>query len=97
LNQFYKNLALWLVISLMMILVFNLFNKPRSAQEKTNYTEFMNALDAGRVASVTLQGNEVSGKYVDGKEFRTYKPEDPLLTQKLLEKKVPITAKAEEE
>jgi len=97
LNQFYKNLALWLVISLMMILAFNLFNKPRSSQEKTNYTEFINALDAGKVASVTLQGSEVFGKYTDGKEFRTYKPEDPSLTQKLLEKKVPITAKAEEE
>jgi cell division protease FtsH len=97
LSQFYKNLALWLVISLMMILVFSLINKPRSSQEKTNYTEFINALDAGRIASVTLQGSEVVGKYTDGKEFRTYKPEDPLLTQKLLEKKVPITAKAEEE
>jgi len=97
LNQFYKNLALWLVISLMMILVFNLFSKSRSNQEMTNYTEFVTAVDAGKVSSVTLQGNEIIGKYVDGKTFRTYKPEDPGLTQKLLEKKIPVTAEPEAE
>jgi cell division protease FtsH len=97
LNQFYKNLALWLVISLMMILAFNLFNRPNSNQAKTNYTDFMTALDGGKVASVTIQGDEISGKYVDGKEFRTFKPEDPQLTQKLLERKVSIAAKPVEE
>jgi len=97
LNQLYKNLALWLVISLMAIMVFNLISKPKGNQEKANYTEFVTALDAGRVASVTLQGSEISGKYIDGKEFRTYKPDDPNLTQKLLEKKVTVTAKPEEE
>jgi cell division protease FtsH len=97
LNQFYKNLALWLVISLMMILVYNLFNKPRPAQEKINYSDFIAAVDAGKVASVSIQGNDLKGKYVDGKDFKTFKPEDPQLTQKLLEKKIVVTASPEEE
>ncbi len=96
-NQFYKNLALWLVISLMMILVYNLFNKPRPAQEKINYSDFVAAVDAGKVSSVTIQGSDLSGKYVDGKVFKTFKPEDPQLTQKLLEKKIVVTASPEEE
>ncbi len=96
-NQFHKNLALWLVIVLMMILVFNLFNKSQTGQEKTNYTEFIAALDAGKVSTVTLRGNEIIGKYTSGKDFRTYKPEDPLLTQKLLEKKIPVTAEPAED
>jgi cell division protease FtsH len=97
LNQFHKNLALWLVIVLMMILVFNLFNKSQTSQEKTNYTEFITALDAGKVSTVTLRGNEVIGKYTSGKEFKTYKPEDPSLTQKLLDKKIPVTAEPAED
>ena len=50
-NQFYKNLALWLVISLIMILLFNLFNRPKPAQDKLNYSDFVTAVDAvhGRV------------------------------------------------
>jgi len=97
LNQFHKNLALWLVIVLMMILVFNLFNKTQTSQDKTNYTEFIAALDAGKVSTVTLRGNEILGKYTTGKEFKTYKPEDPSLTQKLLDRKIPVTAEPAED
>jgi len=97
LNQFYKNLALWLVISLMMILLFNLFNKPRPTQDKVNYSDFITAVDAGKVASVVIQGNDIIGKYTDGKEFRSYKPSDTNIVLKLQEKKVAISARPEEE
>jgi len=97
LNQFYKNLSLWLVISLMMILLFNLFNKPKPAQDRLNYSEFVTAVDAGKVKSVVIQGNDVIGKYMDGKEFRTYKPADAMLSESLLEKKVEVSARPEEE
>lgn len=80
-----------------MILVFNLFNKTQTSQDKTNYTEFIAALDAGKVSTVTLRGNEILGKYTNGKEFKTYKPEDPSLTQKLLDKKIPVTAEPAED
>jgi len=99
-NQFYKNLSLWLVISLMMILLFNMFNKPRPAADKISYSDFISQVEAGKITAVTIQGNDVFGKYdgKDGKEFRTYKPNsDADLTQMLLDKKVTILAKPEEE
>ena len=97
LNQFYKNLALWLVISLMMILLFNLFNKPRPTQDKVNYSDFIASVEAGKVASVVIQGNDVIGKYSDGKEFRSYLPPEANIVAKLQEKKVAISARPEEE
>ncbi|ACM21766.1 cell division ATP-dependent zinc protease FtsH [Geotalea daltonii FRC-32] len=103
-NQFYKNLALWLVISLMMILLFNLINKPKPSQEKLDYSDFIESVETGkiknvdkRVASVTIQGNEIIGKFADGKEFRSYKPADAKLTDLLLAKKIPVNARPEEE
>ncbi len=99
-NQFYKNLSLWLVISLMMILLFNMFNKPRPTADKITFSEFMSHIESGKITSVVMQGNDISGKFEgkDGKEFRTYKPySDADLTAKLLEKKVTINAKPEEE
>ena len=96
-NQFYKNLSLWLVISLMMILLFNLFNKPKPTQERLNFSDFVTAVDSGKVKSVVIQGNDVLGKYTDGKEFRTYKPSDAMLSETLLEKKVEVSARPEEE
>ena len=97
LNQFYKNLALWLVISLMMILLFNLFNKPKPTSERLNYSEFITAVDTGKVSSVTIQGNDIIGKFSDGKEFRSFKPGDANLTTMLLEKKIAVSARPEEE
>ena len=96
-NQFYKNLSLWLVISLMMILLFNLFNKPKPVQEKLNYSDFITAVDAGKVKSVVIAGNDVLGKYTDGKDFRTYRPTDASISETLIEKKVEVSAKPEEE
>ena len=101
-NQFYKNLALWLVISLMMIMLFNMFQKPRQVEDKLSFSEFMSLVDEGKVNSVILQGNDITGKYAakDGKEkqYRSYKPTtDAGLTEKLLEKKITIQAKPEEE
>jgi len=97
LNQFYKNLSLWLVISLMMILLFNIFNKPKPAQERLNYSDFITAVEAGKVKSVVISGNDLLGKYADGKEFRTYRPIDASITETLIEKKVDVSAKPEEE
>ena len=96
-NQFYKNLALWLVISLIMILLFNLFNKPKPTQEKMNYSDFVTAVDGGKITSVVIQGNDITGKLTDGKEFRTYKPNDAKLSETLLAKNVTVIAKPEEE
>ena len=98
-NQFYKNLSLWLVISLMMILLFNMFNKPRPTAEKISYSDFISQVEAGKITSVTIQGNDISGKFEgkDGKDFRTYKPSDADVTDMLLEKKLTVQAKAEEE
>ena len=99
-NQFYKNLSLWLVISLMMILLFNMFNKPKPVADKISYSDFITQVEAGKITAVTIQGNDVFGKYdgKDGKDFRTYKPNsDADLTQLLLDKKVAIQAKPDEE
>ena len=101
-NQFYKNLALWLVISLMMIMLFNMFQKPRVVEDKLSFSELVTQIDDNRIKSVILQGNDVTGKYLDKdnkeKSFRTYKPNfDADLTEKLLEKNITIQAKPEEE
>lgn len=81
----------------MMILLFNLFNKPKPVQDKLNYSDFVTAVQAGKVASVTIQGSDISGKYSDGKEFKTYKPSDSALSQTLLDNKVTVIARPEEE
>jgi cell division protease FtsH len=97
LSPFYKNLALWLIISLMMILLFNLFNQPRATHEKVIFSDFLAALERGEVKEVTIQGQNISGRYINRKEFRTFAPSYPDLIKALREKDVKISAKPEEE
>jgi cell division protease FtsH len=74
-NPFYKNLALWLVISLMMILLFNLFNQSRIQDSEISYTEFMAQVEKGTIVGVVIQGQEISGTQMDGSRFKTFAPE----------------------
>ena len=92
-NPFYKNLALWLVISLMMILLFNLFNQSRLQDSEITYTEFIAQVEKGNVAGVVVQGQDISGTQVDGTRFKTFAPQDPDLIKILRSRGVAIKAK----
>ncbi len=92
-TPFYKNLALWLVISLVMIALFNLFNKPQTTKEPVSYTDFLVSVEKGEVLSVTIQGDDIQGFLVGGKKFKTYAPRDPELIKTLRDKGIRITAK----
>jgi cell division protease FtsH len=96
-NQFYRNLALWLVISLVMILLFNMMTHRDREQKPVTYTAFLAAVDEGRVQEVTIQGSNVEGKYKDGALFKTFAPDDPSLIAELRAKGVAIQAKPDED
>lgn len=90
-NQFYKNLALWLVIGLIMIALFNIFNKPHSPYKDIIYSDFVNAVEKGEVSEVSIQGDTITGKLSDDKIFRTLTPKDTDLIKILREKGVKIS------
>ncbi len=93
-NPFYKNLALWMVIGLVVVLLFNVFG---GLSEKTtfepNYSDFLKNVDAGLVQSVTIRGNLVTGKLKDGGEFRTYVVESQDFVKLLRDKNVKISVR----
>lgn len=92
-----KNLALWLVLILMMILLFNIFNQPQPQIEKIIFSDFIASVEKGDVEEVLIQGNDISGKKKDGKAFKTYTPNDPELIKILREKGVRVSAKPEDQ
>jgi cell division protease FtsH len=99
LSPFYKNIALWLLITLVMIFLFNYFNSVENARSKTtiNYSRFLDLVKADKVTKVTLQGDEITGEFSDGKAFKSYSPADPDLVKLLQSKKVEITARPKED
>jgi len=74
LNTFYKNLSMWLVIGLTMILLFNLFNKPQGQDTSLTYSQFVAAVESHDISQVQISGDIVSGSMRDGKAFRAVYP-----------------------
>jgi len=95
-KPFYKNLALWLVICLIMIMVFNVFNNPAGIKNEVSFSDFLEMVDSGQISEVTIQGQNISGK-AGSNTFKTYAPEDPTLVKTLREKGIRITAKPEDQ
>ncbi len=92
-NPFYKNLALWLALCLVMILLFSLFRQSRVDDREINYTQFMAQVEKGLVAGVVIQGQEISGTDVNGLRFKTFAPQDADLINILRSHGVSIRAK----
>ena len=93
-NTFYKNLSMWLVIGLTMILLFNLFNKPQGTSSSLTYSEFMAKIENKSINRVRIEGNTIYGTLQDGKPFRTVFPAtDAELIPILREAGVDITVK----
>jgi len=93
LNPFYKNLALWLVITLMMIMLYNLFNQQHLGESSMAYTEFLAMVEDERIAQVVIQGQELLVEDMNRQQFKVYAPQDADLIKILRGKGVVIQAK----
>ena len=95
-NQVSRNIALWLVVVLMALLLVNFFSRTQRSVPDKIFSAFLDEVQAGKVSSVTIQGNQILGDLDDGTHFRTYAPNDPDLVKTLRDKGVKIAAKPAE-
>ena len=96
-NNLVKNVAIWLVIALVLMTVFNQFSTRQIAQKAMEYSQFIEEVKQGRIAKVTIEGRVLKGVKTTGERFTTYSPSDPWLVSDLLKNGVIIEAKPEEE
>jgi len=92
-----RNMVFWIVLFLMVLGLFNIFSGTPSATRgnSQNYTQFVEAVEAGQVSEVTIDGENV--RYVaGGATFTTIKPEDAEITDLLIDADVPVTAISQE-
>jgi cell division protease FtsH len=94
-----KNLALWVIVALLVFALFNLFqgSSPRNSHQPLAYTDFLTQVESGEVKEVTIKGQQISGRYRDGRSLVTYAPDDPNLISKLEEHEVRISAQPSDE
>tara|TARA_Y100001970_G_scaffold113513_1_gene141555 strand:- start:9519 stop:11426 length:1908 start_codon:yes stop_codon:yes gene_type:complete len=95
-----KNLAMWAIIVLLTVGLYNMFKNPQTSFNQKNkiiFSEFLTEVENGRVVQVEIQGNNVNGILSNGQKFTTYVPNDPNLIEKLSERGVSISASPIEE
>ena len=101
-NNIGKNIAIWLIIGLVLMTVFNQFSKRHEPQSQMAYSEFVDEVRQGRIASVEIEGHPLRGQMLrgkrsDGSAFSTLAPYDPGMVGDLLKNNVRFSAKPEEE
>jgi len=94
-----KNFALWIIIALLVIALYSLFQNPttQTSSSEINFSQLLAQVDGGSVRDVTIAGETITGHYSDGRAFRTYAPQDPSLVNRLYDKGVSISAKPSDE
>ena len=73
-QQFYKNLALWVVILVVMLLLFTTLKQNESPVPKIAFSEFMEQVETNQVESVVIEEGSIDGKFADGRKFTSYAP-----------------------
>ncbi|MBI1384257.1 MAG: ATP-dependent zinc metalloprotease FtsH [Rhizobiales bacterium] len=98
-NSNFRNLAIWLIIGLLLIALFNLFqnSSQRVRAAEIGYSQLLSEVEAGNIKDVVVSGQRISGHYVSGGTFQSYAPDDPKLIDRLHEKGVRIEARPTEE
>lgn len=97
-NPNFRNFALWAIIALLLIALFNMFQSPADSASGTKiaYSQFLQDVDAGQINEVTISGNQIFGSYSgSGGKFQTYSPGDGDLVQRLEANNVTINAQPE--
>src|SRR5947207_1486917 len=94
-NANLRNFALWVIIVLLLLALFTLFQNPgqRASSQDISFSQLLSEVDQGHVRDVVIQGPEIHGTLTNGSSFQTYAPNDPTLVKRLYDGKVQITAK----
>ncbi|MEO0989333.1 MAG: ATP-dependent zinc metalloprotease FtsH [Pseudomonadota bacterium] len=94
-----RNIAFWVVLFLLILALFNLFSGGQTTMSSRtiSYSEFVNSVEQGDVARVTLDGEKVLFRGGDGQDYVTIKPEDAEITQLLIDNSVPVQARQQEQ
>ncbi len=76
-NANFRNFALWVIIGLLLIALFQLFQNPgqKTASNEIPFSQFLNQAENGDVREVTIQDQQITGSYGTGGAFQTYAPE----------------------
>ncbi len=70
----YKNILFWVAAGAVILFLWSLLQSPSTARREIQFSEFMSNVESSRINEVTIEGNQIRGKYTDGTDFKTVVP-----------------------
>ena len=91
-RNFSKNIAVWVIITLILIALFNVFesNSDREGGNVIAYSDFLERIESGEIKEVTINRDKISGSTSDGRPFYSFVPEETELANQLSSKGVKV-------
>ncbi len=96
-NDMAKNLVLWIVIAVVLMMVFSNFSPNQGMSHRKPYSDFITEVTQGNVDMVLIEGRTIQGRTNSGEQFVTYNPGDPGLIGDLLKNNVQINSRPPEQ
>ena len=89
-----KSIIIWLVAFIALSTVLNMFNgnAKKAGYQTVAFSDFMNEVDAKRMAEVKIAGPDVTGTTIDGQKLMTYAPYDPTMVDTIRSSGAKVTA-----
>jgi cell division protease FtsH len=92
-NKSFKNIMFWVSAGIIIILLWSLLQSPNIVKKEINFSQFLTEVEQNKIEDITITGNQIRGRYIDGTTFKTIAPQYDDLVKVLREHKVAINVK----
>jgi len=73
-SKSYRSLLFWVGLGIIMIILWSLLQSQATVKKEVVFSDFIIDVEENKVSEVTIAGNQINGKYVDGSPFKTITP-----------------------
>jgi cell division protease FtsH len=96
-NDMLKNVVVWIIIALVLMMVFNNFGTKNPDTRQIEYSAFYQAVKQGQIQKVIIEGRTIRAQKKTGEIVTTYSPGDPELINDLLKAQIVVEGRAPEQ
>ena len=73
-SKSYRSLLFWVGLGIILIILWSLLQSQATTKKEVDFSDFIIDAEENKVSEVTIAGNQINGKYVDGTPFKTITP-----------------------
>ena len=94
-----RNIAFWVVLFLMILMLFNLFSDgaTQMGNGQLSYSEFVQRVEKDEVSSAVIDGEEIQFRTNDGKQYTTVRPQGEEIADMLIANDVEVNVKKQQQ